>query len=425
MRVLTEDIEKLFKKAIEKFEKECAISFGQINNVDFFKQFTDFINVKTKSDLSANTIYKQFYIRLKNYSLPEIGYSVNYLNAFCLLVENAEYTQVFSMIMDGGNEMPEFPYPPFIPCFPATPAVPIKVTGFNNVWLKDESHNPVGTHKDRLSWEIYLFYNEFIKEQIDSGTKLKLPRLSLISSGNAALSIQYLLQLNGLPNLKVLIDPKRIDKILLDAVRKSGCEVYLFDLDKDELYSEDILRLTNNTGGYDITYGDKIENIKFSFYDWLSYEILNLNPQHVFIPYGSGDLYKNIVEICIKELTTVKTAKRFFGNKNILSKCHFFGATTDNPKSQMKMLFAPYNSYRENNLKNVFSGGHIGHKSNIYVVEEKYVKPALSLAKINGITCEPSGVAGLALFLQMRKELPPDDKILIINTGKIKLEIFQ
>ncbi|MEM8586136.1 MAG: hypothetical protein AAGF87_17820, partial [Bacteroidota bacterium] len=45
--------------------------------------------------------------------------------------------------------------------------------------------------------------------------------------------------------------------------------------------------------------------------------------------------------------------------------------------------------------------------------------------------CEPSGIAGLALFLQMRDELLekdpdlPNKKVLFVNTGKLKTELFQ
>jgi hypothetical protein len=46
--------------------------------------------------------------------------------------------------------------------FPATPTHKIKVPGFSNVWLKDESHNLTRTHKDRMTspllrWDNYFF----------------------------------------------------------------------------------------------------------------------------------------------------------------------------------------------------------------------------------------------------------------------------
>jgi hypothetical protein len=430
MKVFTEDISRLFNKALVHFEEKKGFKMNTGNMAEFFKQFTVYINEQTKSNLSEYTIYKQYYIRLKNYTHPEIGFSLNYLNAFCQLVNRTDYTQEFSVASQDEDSIPEFPYPPYIPCFPASPALRIKIEGaenYNNIWIKDESINPTGTHKDRLAWEIYLFYNSYIKEQLESGGKVNIPRLSLISSGNAALSIQYLLRLNGLPNLKVIVD-ENIDKDFLQVIKKSGCEVYPRDL-KKILSSEDILNITENKTGFDLTYGDRIENIKLTFYDWLSYEVLNLNPQHLFIPYGSGDLFKNVLEICLDELKGKRPSKRFFGTKSILSKCNFFGACTSNKKTRMRMLYAPHNSFKDHDLKNVFEGGAIGHYSNTYDIDEKYVEPAMKIAKQNGIICEESGVAGLALFLQVKNDfadiLKPTDKIVIVNTGKVKRELFE
>lgn len=55
---------------------------------------------------------------------------------------------------------PEFP--PDAPKFPATPTYKIKVPGFSNVWLKDESVNPTDTHKDRMAWEMVVTYRDFL-----------------------------------------------------------------------------------------------------------------------------------------------------------------------------------------------------------------------------------------------------------------------
>jgi len=45
---------------------------------------------------------------------------------------------------------PEFP--PENPHWPFTPVKKIEVLDFEDVWLKDESVNPTGTHKDRMAW---------------------------------------------------------------------------------------------------------------------------------------------------------------------------------------------------------------------------------------------------------------------------------
>lgn len=59
------------------------------------------------------------------------------------------------MVFEDEAEIPEFPWDH--PAFPATPVIKIKMEGFNNIWIKDESHNPTGIHKDRVAQEVYLF----------------------------------------------------------------------------------------------------------------------------------------------------------------------------------------------------------------------------------------------------------------------------
>src|SRR3972149_3419510 len=76
---------------------------------------------------------------------------------------------------------PEFPSDN--PRFPATPTYRIKVPGFSNVWLKDESKNPTGTHKDRMAWEMVVTYRDFLLAKKNGQIKGKLPQLSIISSG--------------------------------------------------------------------------------------------------------------------------------------------------------------------------------------------------------------------------------------------------
>jgi threonine synthase len=59
----------------------------------------------------------------------------------------------------------------------------------------------------------------------------------------------------------------------------------------------------------------------------------------------------------------------------------------------------------------------IGRRSSICFVKERFVDEAMDLAANQGINGEPSGLAGLALLLQMRDKLPRDKRILIVNTG--------
>src|SRR3989304_10254233 len=82
---------------------------------------------------------------------------------------------------------PEFPADN--PKFPATPTYEIEVPSFSDVWLKDESVNLTGTHKDRMAWEMVVTYRDFLLAKKRGQIKLSMPHLSIISFGSAAIAI--------------------------------------------------------------------------------------------------------------------------------------------------------------------------------------------------------------------------------------------
>ncbi len=195
--------------------------------------------------------------------------------------------------------LPEFP--PEDPQFPATPTYKIKVPGFSNVWLKDESVNPTGTHKDRMAWEIVVTYRNFLLAKKRGQVREPLPAMSVISSGSAAIAIQTQLHHYGLPELRVLAD-KRLDAFWVRAMKKTGCKLYFTDLTKKALGSKDILALTQNTKGFDITSGAALDP-STRFYDWMSYEVVNQSPDYCFIPFGTGHLYENVLNVNKREIS--------------------------------------------------------------------------------------------------------------------------
>lgn len=317
-------------------------------------------------------------------------------------------------------DRPEFP--PDNPHYPSTPTYKIKVPGFSNVWLKDESVNPTGTHKDRMAWEMVVTYRDLLLAKQANGMG-HLPHMSIISSGSAALAIQSMLQKYDLPNLKVLIDMD-IDKKIEKKLEDLGCEIYKTDLSKRILYTNDILKLTNNEGGIDITSDESLGPFDI-FYDWLSYDAINQNADYVFVPYGTGHLFENIVNVAERETSSFFFHdRRYKGDVRRLKKCNFIGATTNNPSTIADKLYSPHLPFVHLDAHWISLAkrkGRIGEKSDVHVVQEKYLKQAMELAKKNKVDCEPSGIAGLALLLQIEKGVPKDKKILIVSTGKAKL----
>lgn len=330
-----------------------------------------------------------------------------------------------SIVVPSENDPCNPEFPPNRPKFPATPTYQIKVPGFSNVWLKDESVNPTGTHKDRMAWEMVVTYKDILLAKGRGQFKGPLLQMSIISFGSAAIAIQRMLKKYNLPNLKVLIDRRFIPPPALKTLKKLGCEIYETDLSKKPLNWKDILLLTHNRIGFDITSNEALDPTT-RFYDWMSYEIINNSPDYVFIPFGTGNLYENILNINKKEVSTKIHDPRFNGDVAMLRKCNFLGATTNNPYSKADKLYSPhlpFIHYDEQWIKLYRTAGLCGPESDVHLLKEEYLEEALGIAKSQKITCEPSGMAGLALMLQLRDKLPKDKKMLIINTGKTKYTV--
>lgn len=330
--------------------------------------------------------------------------------------------QILKSIVVASENDPNRPeFPADNPKFPATPTYKIKVPGFSNIWLKDESHNPTGTHKDRMAWEIIVTYRDFLLAKKKDLIKGTLPAMSIISSGSAAVAIQTQLKKYNLPNLKVLVDVN-IDSNVLEAMNKIGCEVYETDLSKKPFHWKEILTLTHNSDGFDITSSEALDPTT-RFYDWLSYEIINSSPDYCFIPFGTGNLFENVLNINKKEVSTRSHDPRFNGKLKVLRRCNFLGATTNNPKSKADKLYSPhlpFVHFDEQWIRLYRHAGFCGSESNVVLIKEQFLDKAMKIAESQNIPCEPSGIAGLALLLQMKNKIPKNKKILIVNTGKTK-----
>ena len=339
-----------------------------------------------------------------------------------MVLTEKERKILYSIKVASENDPHKPEFPPANPKFPATPTYKIKVPGFSNVWLKDESKNPTGTHKDRLAWEMIVTYRDILIAKKNGPNKSKLPQLSIITSGGAGVAIQTMLNKYNLPTLKCLVD-LNLKKEIVEELEDLGCELYFVDLSRKPLSWKEILEYTNNLDGIDVTSSEGLDP-STRYYDWLSYEIINESPDYCFIPYGSGTLYENILNINKKEVSTVHHDPRFMGDTEILKKCIFFGATVNDPRSKADKLFAPhlpFSVFEEQWIKCYRMTGVCGEDTDVFLVREKYLEEAMQLAKEQNIECEPSGIAGLGLLLQMQDKIPKDKKILIINTGKSRI----
>lgn len=326
-------------------------------------------------------------------------------------------------------QRPEFPINS--PRFPATPECELK--GFNCCLIvKDESFNPTGSHKDRWALEKVLRYRRHVEacwaEAVSSGERVRLEPMSMISGGSAAFALQSLLRHYGLPPLRVLMDRDRTDMRVVSKLEAGGAQVRLVDLDERFLQPHDVLELTHNGHGFDITTRDILTPDREDHYDWLCCEILLLKPRYIFLPIGTGALFASVLAVLARAFESPVLDPRLQGlTESDLTGIHVLGALPANPKTVMTKLFAPFGPALpslEAELLRMTAAGIIGTWSAIIPIEDDSALGAADLARRRNIRTEPSGAAGLALFLEKRKSLgiKRTTRVLCINTGWLHLD---
>lgn len=401
----------------------------------------------TSSTLNPSTLNQKFFFELKKETGEFISLSDQYLIPFCMFAENITEAAAKKLIESnaqsydtkketpaGNNKLnPVFPeFPEDDPSFPASPHYRIPIPGFKRVWLKDESYNPCGTHKDRKALEIVKFlYDEIVTKRTSQPNKThSISPVSIISSGNEAYSLQYLLKRKNYPALRVILDNRYKETDIDKKLAEIGCNIWYHDT-HEELSSADVKRITENPNGWDFTSYIKsdLKKSREKFYDWLTYEVLNLSPDYCFLPVGTGDLMLNLLKLNKAEIENVQNKlpkdERFFGDVPRLKNCNFLGATTNDLGSKADKLYTTFNKATDEpfteEIQQYILGNFCGPETSVHELHEGYLDLAISYANALSINHEPSGIAGLALFFEKMHTINPDKKIVIINTGKLKV----
>lgn len=293
-----------------------------------------------------------------------------------------------------------------------TPTRHIEVQKYSHIFVKDESVNPTGTHKDRMAFEIAKFYSQQIK--YSQFSQNALPACSIISAGNAAMAIGSVFAKFGLPKLKVLMD-RTIGIDIRRILNENHCEIYTAPIFNNVLTAEQILEYTNNIDGIELT-SFSVYNSDILFYRELAKEILADEPDVIIVPYGSGVLFQNICAAIYALNCNIKSTKRVL--------CDVIGVTTSNPKSKANKLYSAYSPFDYNRIFLQFlkKFAFIGQKSNIVSFNEISLDRAQSIFANKNINVEASSAAGLAYLLDAQEYLDKRQKYIIVSTGLGTLE---
>ena len=269
---------------------------------------------------------------------------------------------------------------------------------FSDLWIKDESGNPSGTHKDRLALNVLELYLKWISIR---GLNEDLPKFSLISAGNAAIAIGSILKENGLPNLKVLID-RRMDAQKIELLQSKGCDVFLTDLFSKSFSVEDILRLTKNQNGIDLTSYCNLSDLNKT-YNHLAEKILARDPDVIISPYGTGGLFSAICNAVWERCEKLFSKVDIFESKPSFAPCSVIGVTSfkNSKADKIHASFSPFDN-NNNRLSFFKSIGILERKSEICCIEDSFINEAIDVIRLNEIRCEPSGAAGLAYLIKYK-----------------------
>jgi hypothetical protein len=308
--------------------------------------------------------------------------------------------------------------------------------GYGLVHIKDESardSNPTGTIKDRAAWELAVLYRNFARMlflQVRKGLltkaemeKMPVPRFTYLTAGNNGRAVEACFGKYNLPPPKIIFDREKAEQ-LLPHLAGWRADVYSVDM-TEELSASDLLALTDNENGIDITSFTPF-NPHLVFYDWHVHEVFNREPDFIFVPYGSGRLMENYLAwqyVTSRNSASGERDPRLKTDAAKVTRMNICGAEPAHLHSiadKLTTRFKPFLLFKDEDIRGSRNMSFTGSMSGKEPVEERYIAAAHTLLKKNGFHAEPSAAAGLALYLRYFDEgrIGERDKVVVVNTGE-------
>jgi threonine synthase len=240
----------------------------------------------------------------------------------------------------------------------------------------DESKNPYGTWKDRRS--------EYI---VQKALKKGISKLCLITSGNAGYSLAKCAAPHGI-KVSCVVDvnlKKEIKQRLTDVAHK----VIETSLDDKVLTPEEVITLVREDEEdiWDVTNG------YMAAFTPLAKELSSKEPNYLICPLGSGEAFVGLHQGLIES-----NSKTILVGVGVEAK-HSFA-------DKLSCSWRPYDV----KIDEILAEGHIFLK-----LSEEEVREAYEEYK-DLYTSEPSATVVWAALKKL--ELKPDDKVILINSGK-------
>ncbi len=282
-----------------------------------------------------------------------------------------------------------------------------KSSGFQNVFIKNDSLNPTGSLKDRASILVAA-----------SARKYGIKEIVVASTGNAGSSMAGIGAASGI-KVKLFV-PEKIPKAKLIQAKQYGAEVVLVKGNYDKAYdlcmeySLEKKILSRNTAYNPMTIEGK-KTVVFEIF-----EELKRIPDYIFLPAGDGvilgGVYKGLLELYkmnkIKKIPEVFAvqSERSSAIANALKEGDFRRINADSIADSIN-VDVPRNGYYALKMLKKYNG------ECVVVSDDEILKSQLLLSSKTGIFAEPAASASFAGFMKMKDRIDKDKIAVILITG--------
>ncbi|MCR4277998.1 MAG: pyridoxal-phosphate dependent enzyme [Candidatus Berkelbacteria bacterium] len=308
-----------------------------------------------------------------------------------------------------------------------------KLHGVKNLFVKDETHNPTHTFKDRLAYEMI----RPMLERIEKGEEVKPITFGSISYGNTAKAMgHYVSRLNALYGKEIaravaFVPPSLLAKEfgpdtenhrvrasrIVDDLKKS-CTILPIDLKKQVYRSKDLENIARKHDAVIGEFVDITEGLDRLAYVHIIIEAiehqLQAAPDYVIVPFGAGILCNEIID--------------YVHDRKLHTKV--IPVSSGDPQTIAVMLYGPIwvdvDSLAKNGqgLTRHDPIDRTGRKRKPYIVyniKDDDILEAMNMLSENGVSAEPSGASSVAILKHLKKIdpkfNPEKDTVLAINTG--------
>ena len=295
-----------------------------------------------------------------------------------------------------------------------------KETGFERLYIKDDSLNPTASLKDRASYLVAAF-----------ALREKIKDITVASTGNAASSMAGVGAAGGL-NIKIFIPASAPEAKRVQALQY-GAEVTEVDGNYDMAYDLSLEytkkhgSLSRNTAYNPLTIEGK-KTAALEIFRQLGLtdgptvgKTVGLAPDYVFVPTGDGvilgGMYKGFEDLqrmgLVDRIPTMYAVQATGSNaiSYAFREGNFRPDYSSKTVADSIAVDIPRNGYHALKCLKKYDGRCVE------VTDSEILAAQRRLASTSGLFAEPAASSALAGFLKTKDEIPPESRVVLLITG--------